>query len=320
MGFERAGYCVVRGPDTLWGQSITDWHALPGVFEGVIGGPPCQFYSSANRTGNPRDGDALVIQFLRVVTEARPVWFLMENVPRVPDVLAAGYTVQRFNVRANEFNGKQRRLRTFQFGYRDRSPLVVPRAVTVKEGLQPAAMATDAFRRGWVEHCALQGIPPLSLKHLSIGLQYRLVGNGVPVYVAEAVARAIRNRVPGVTLCRCGCARAVTGRRSTVDAACRQRIRRSRDGTSRRSLSSVTSDAAGYPSAWSVTSDAPAVTAPGHVTAGTSRQLDLVDQVKLLEKGDCSTAFLEESASAPVGITTAAPRQVIPGCKSQPGI
>ena len=36
--FEEKGYCVVRGPDILWGGDIRTFHPPPGVFEGVIGG------------------------------------------------------------------------------------------------------------------------------------------------------------------------------------------------------------------------------------------------------------------------------------------
>ena len=44
-GFEQAGFCVVRGPDTLLGQRIEDFHVPEGHFVGVIGGPPCQDFS-----------------------------------------------------------------------------------------------------------------------------------------------------------------------------------------------------------------------------------------------------------------------------------
>ncbi len=46
MAFEQEGYCVVRGPDVLWGGDIRNFHPPAGVFEGVIGGPPCQAHSS----------------------------------------------------------------------------------------------------------------------------------------------------------------------------------------------------------------------------------------------------------------------------------
>ena len=39
-GFEQAGFCVVRGPDLLFGGDIYDFHAPPGKFDGVMGGRP----------------------------------------------------------------------------------------------------------------------------------------------------------------------------------------------------------------------------------------------------------------------------------------
>lgn len=43
MAFCEEGFCVVRGPDLLWGGDIRKFHPPAGRFDGVIGGPPCQF-------------------------------------------------------------------------------------------------------------------------------------------------------------------------------------------------------------------------------------------------------------------------------------
>src|SRR6266852_4876882 len=45
MAFEEEGFCVVRGPDLLWGGDIRRFHPPAGKFDGVIGGPPCQMFS-----------------------------------------------------------------------------------------------------------------------------------------------------------------------------------------------------------------------------------------------------------------------------------
>ena len=45
-GFEEAGFCIVRGPDLIWGGDIRKFHPPVDVFHGVIGGPPCQEFSS----------------------------------------------------------------------------------------------------------------------------------------------------------------------------------------------------------------------------------------------------------------------------------
>jgi DNA (cytosine-5)-methyltransferase 1 len=43
--FEEVGFCVVRGPDVLWGGDIHRFRPPAGRFDGVIGGPPCQAFS-----------------------------------------------------------------------------------------------------------------------------------------------------------------------------------------------------------------------------------------------------------------------------------
>ncbi len=112
-GFEQAGFCVVRGPDTLLGQRIEDFHAPAGHFAGVIGGPPCQDFSRARRHPPTGHGLRMLTEFARVVTEAQPAWWLMENVPQVPDLRISGYVVQRFNCYAVEFGVWQKRNRSF---------------------------------------------------------------------------------------------------------------------------------------------------------------------------------------------------------------
>ena len=43
--FEAEGFCIVRGPDPLWGGDVRTFHPPPGVFSGIIGGDPCQSHS-----------------------------------------------------------------------------------------------------------------------------------------------------------------------------------------------------------------------------------------------------------------------------------
>lgn len=38
--FEETGYCVVRGPDVIWGGDVRTFHPPAGCFDGVIGGDP----------------------------------------------------------------------------------------------------------------------------------------------------------------------------------------------------------------------------------------------------------------------------------------
>lgn len=101
MAFEERGFCVVRGPDLLWGGDVRRFNPPAGTFEGVIGGPPCQLFSIMKRL-NPRAGEKhgnLIPEFERVIREARPRWFVMENVPGAPTPTLLRYRVQRKLVR-----------------------------------------------------------------------------------------------------------------------------------------------------------------------------------------------------------------------------
>jgi DNA (cytosine-5)-methyltransferase 1 len=238
-GFEAAGFHVVRGPEKLLGLPVEDYTPPHGVFEGVIGGPPCQDFSALRRTPPTGDGVRLIREFLRVVHQSGALWFLMENVPRVPGVCLEGYTIQRFNLTAQDCGLPQLRNRKFQFGTRDGTKLVVHRELTPPGASQPACIASEARRPGartFAQFCATQGLPEsFDLPGLPTGLKYQLVGNGVPVPVAKAVAMAIRHRTAApIRLCACDCGRVVTGRAFTATAACRQRQHRQFETASER--------------------------------------------------------------------------------------
>ena len=231
--FEEEGFCVVRGPDIVWGGDIRAFHAPAGRFNGVIGGSPCQDFSRARRAPPTGEGLELLGHFARVVGEASPDWFLLENVPGVPDIAVPGYAVQRFNLNAAECGARQNRLRAFQFGSRDGTCLVVDRGVTPAE-VAPCCMATEAARlgrRGFGDFCELQGLPrDFDLPGLSLAAKYRAVGNGVPLQMGRVIASSVHRRGESqfMTLCACGCGRRVTGRASTAGPACRKRQERAR--------------------------------------------------------------------------------------------
>lgn len=126
--FKLEGWQTVRGSDPIWGGDIRDDHYPPGVFAGIIGGPPCQSFSSlvhlVRANGHePRFGN-LIPEFERCVAEAAPAWFMMENVPQAPEPVVAGYAVKSFMLDNSALDGgdgfglEQRRVRRFSFGMR----------------------------------------------------------------------------------------------------------------------------------------------------------------------------------------------------------
>lgn len=234
-GFEELGFCVVRGPDRFWGGDIRNFHPPIGVFDGIIGGSPCQDFSRARRTPPTGEGREMLQEFARVVLDARPAWFLLENVPTVPDVTVPGFFIQRFDLDARECGMRQRRLRHFQFGSRDGSIMVCDRSVTrgPDEEIALASEWNKKGRRDWSLFCKVQGLDsPLDLRMLTIKGRYTAVGNGVPLPMARVLAAAVCSR--SVTLdgkyCACGCGRAVTELATYGGAACRKRAQRRRDG------------------------------------------------------------------------------------------
>jgi DNA (cytosine-5)-methyltransferase 1 len=219
-GFEDAGFCVVRGPDLIFGGDIRRFHVPAGKFEGVIGGPPCQDFSKARRDEPTGQGVEMLEQFRRVVIEAKPLWWLAENVPGVPDLRIDGYSWQRLDLNARDFGMKQRRLRHVQFGSLDGSQLVIDRQVAI--GGAPTVTANDD--RPLPEICELQGLPPdFDIPSFTRSSLVRAVGNGVPYGMAVVLANAVKTRQIGVTLCACTCGRRVTGNQKYATGACRKR-------------------------------------------------------------------------------------------------
>ena len=168
MAFEQEGYCIVRGPDVLWGGDIRRFHPPAGVFQGVIGGPPCQMFSPLARlveaSGRKTRFGNLIPEFERCVLESQPRWFLMENVPAAPEPTVAGYGVRSFMLdnsaldSGDGFGQEQRRVRRFSFGMRGVvEPPSLLRWIDLAVFLLPDASRTGA-RRPCNSREARQGI------------------------------------------------------------------------------------------------------------------------------------------------------------------
>lgn len=135
-GFRREGWCVVSAGDVAWSSlyDVRGFHPPAGVFEGVIGGDPCQSHSAlanlVRAKGLEPSFPDMTPEFVRVVEEARPAWFLRENVPGAPDAKPAGYDVANFLLDHSTMDAEahpeglgtgheQMRRRRFWFGVRD---------------------------------------------------------------------------------------------------------------------------------------------------------------------------------------------------------
>jgi DNA (cytosine-5)-methyltransferase 1 len=234
-GFAESGFCVVQAGDIKFGQDIRNFHASSGKFTGVIGGTCCQNFSGLNRNPNREAGIELLNEFCRVVSEAAPLWFLMENVTRVPNVEVKGYTVQRFNLSPLECGGTQSRNRAFQFGFTEGAYLNIKRDVSSVSGAScvTATEGRRAERRTFADVCELQGLPrDFNIEGFTQTAKYDAIGNAVNLLVARRIALAIRERSPhgearADTLCACSCGRTLDGLRSdavVANATCRKRF------------------------------------------------------------------------------------------------
>lgn len=245
--FEEKGFCIVRGPDRLWGGDIRRFSPPGGHFWGVIGGPPCQDFSRLRRDEPTGYGLKMLREFARVVAESQPEWWLMENVDRVPDVTVTGYVTQRIDIDNGWFPATtSRRLRHIQFGSKSGRLLdVIHRQVPTD--LPGAALASDD--RPFAELCHLQGLPDdYDLPGFLMSEKKRAVGNGIPLPMGRALAQAIIDTyshpvtvqhdifgdIQRTDTCACGCGRSVTtGQMYAVDEhgktdACRKRAQRNK--------------------------------------------------------------------------------------------
>lgn len=225
MAFEEQGFCIVRGPDLLWGGDIKRFHPPAGKFDGVIGGPPCQRFSRLANIVKAVHGEAslapnLIPEFERCVQEAAPRWFLMENVPTAPAPNVAGYGVHEQIVNNRWLGEDQNRIRRFSFGTPEGYAIHVNDFAFYSLTFEPAVCSTAGGRRASVaiggsgklkgnqgrapgsrlknrtlaEQCRLQGLPENFADHTPFKKteMERAIGNGVPLPMGRAVAKAVR--------------------------------------------------------------------------------------------------------------------------------
>ncbi len=148
-GFENAGFTTIWANEydkTIWEtfetnfpntkldhRSITEIepNEIPAC-EGIIGGPPCQSWSEAGaRRGIKDKRGQLFFDYIRILKEKQPKFFLVENVSGILQPKHAeafngflkafeecGYTLSWELLDANDYNVPENRLRVIIVGYR----------------------------------------------------------------------------------------------------------------------------------------------------------------------------------------------------------
>lgn len=254
--FREVGFCVVSAGDLIYGQDIRHFKGIKGRFDGVFGGPPCQPFSDANRdrpVGENHYGFQMIDEFIRIVKECDPTWYLFENVRNAPNFFIEGYDHQRIDINQGWYSDVHR-LRHIQFGHKEGKKIFWDRGSVTDRSLKSCALASDD--RSFRELCSLQGLEDdFNLPDFTVKGKKKLVGNGVPLVMGRVIANAVRdctgldncdfaaeqncdstgsNKCDSSRLfncdspeikkyCECGCGRTVTGRSKTYDATCRKR-------------------------------------------------------------------------------------------------
>lgn len=146
LGFEKAGFDVVSAYDK-WEAAINVYklnfkHPVEEIDlsevqtssiaidllkpDMIIGGPPCQDFSSAGKRDEDGGRGDLTINFAQIISRVRPKWFVMENVARIVKTQKlveakrifknAGYGLSQHVLDASYCGVPQKRMRFFLIG------------------------------------------------------------------------------------------------------------------------------------------------------------------------------------------------------------
>jgi len=259
QAFREKGFCVVSAGDLITGQDIRHFKGIKGKFELGIGGSPCPDFSGLKREKGTYSLE-MVYEYLRVMAECEPKYFLHENVKGVPtlsDLIDAPdsplseenrailktYSYQRIDVNQGWYSDTSR-LRHIQFASKDGVYLDIPRG-NMNGVKNSCALASDD--RSFRELCYLQGLSDTyDLPDFNMAGKKRAVGNGVPLVLGRVLADAVKSATGGSHLnkldpsqlfvqgpsqkdrCPCGCKRVLVGRKKYYDSSCRKRAERQR--------------------------------------------------------------------------------------------
>jgi DNA (cytosine-5)-methyltransferase 1 len=159
--------CEVADVRDLEPEMLLDRAGLrSGELDILLGGPPCQGFSSAGMKSGEDPRNSLIRHYVRLLEGIRPKWFVMENVEglltndgglHVRDAVAAfldaGYSVNLEKVYAQGYGVPQRRKRVLIVGNRIGHDFVFPEAVTLFSG--------SIFRKGEITFStATSDLPP----------------------------------------------------------------------------------------------------------------------------------------------------------------
>ena len=185
LGFTRAGFKAIHAVDHwkpavetyranlgdhVLEQEITDGSELPSSTV-IVGGPPCQGFSSAGRREEDDKRNSLVSVFARIVAQQKPKAFVFENVEGfftggggrfVVDLLAplleAGYRIHLRKINAANYGVPQHRKRVIGIGGLGWDP-PFPEPIHTAHGAPGAQLAAQELPPTRTLLEALEGLP-----------------------------------------------------------------------------------------------------------------------------------------------------------------
>lgn len=157
LGFSKAGYNIMAGIDN-WDKAIDTYtmnFSHPAIMadlknvctateiistynpDMIIGGPPCQDFSSAGKRNENNGRGDLTISYAQIISSIKPEWFVMENVSRIIKtqkldeakkiLREAGYGMTQYILDASLCGVPQTRKRFFLIGKkRERDGFLLP--------------------------------------------------------------------------------------------------------------------------------------------------------------------------------------------------
>lgn len=199
LGFKQAGYKIIYAtdfdkaatetykanfPETIaeckdinnidFPQLLTELKIKPGEIDVLIGGPPCQGFSTAGPRFWDDPRNHLLKQYVRALEIIQPKWFLMENVEglltsnngeyvkeTVKAFIKLGYSIRLEKVYSHEYAVPQRRKRVIIIGNRLGIDFSFPKPTTYSHG--------KIFRKSaiTIKH-ALIGLPKPSIENKAL--------------------------------------------------------------------------------------------------------------------------------------------------------
>lgn len=163
-----ASFAATYGPDPVFAGDIKTWLDEADVprSDVIVGGPPCQGFSSLGKQDVEDSRNSLWVEYARTIKRALPQYFVVENVAefkkspqyqQFKEATSRGGMLEEYDFRAEvlnaaDFGAAQARRRTVIIGFhRDVGfpgmPIATHSADPQREGLPPHVTVKDALAR-----------------------------------------------------------------------------------------------------------------------------------------------------------------------------